>query len=112
MGRRELAEWWLAQCTEEIDKTIPKAEAYSAIDLEIMGAAELAKLGEAGDLIPKDRREAHGMEMAIAFYALGKLSRIIGALSEGRDGGEDSWFDLGVYARMAQRVRETGQWPG
>jgi hypothetical protein len=50
-------------------------------------------------------------ELAIAFYAYGKLSRIIGAISDGRRPSDDCWHDLGVYARMAQRVRETGDWP-
>lgn len=99
----ELRNWWLAQADGEIAAMVPKAVEYSAVDLEIMGAA-MEAMGAAG--------EGDGVEAAIAFYALGKLSRIAGALAEGRTPNRDSWFDLGVYARMAQRVIEVGSWPG
>ena len=103
MDEFELREWWLRRAQEEITATVPKAVEYSATDLEIMGAA-MEQMGAA----PAGR----GVEAAIAFYALGKLSRIVGRLAEGAEPSDDSWFDLGVYARMAQRVREVGEWPG
>lgn len=102
-GKQTLQEWWLEHARREIEATLPKVEEYSASDLNIMGAA-LEEMGQA----PVNA----GVEAAIAFYVLGKVSRLVGGLSEGKVPSEDSWFDIGVYARMAQRVRETGGWPG
>ena len=104
---KPLAEWWRLQAEAELDKTLPKVREYSAVDLEIMGAAMLAGPG-----VRIRRPQGFGIEMAIAFYVLGKVSRAIGAYQEGRQPSDDTWFDIGVYARMAQRVREEGTWPG
>lgn len=97
----DLETWWKDKAEAEIELTLPKVKAYSSVDLEIMGAA-----------LADDRKQ--GVEAAIAFYALGKVSRIVGSLQEDRptESREDSWFDLGVYSRMAQRVLEVGSWPG
>ena len=61
-GPEELAEWWIDQARAELEATLPKVKEYSAVDLEIMGAA----------MDPEDRKR--GIEMAIAFYVLGTVS--------------------------------------
>lgn len=99
-----LETWWLTQAEKEIERTVPKAVEYGAADLEVMGAAML-------HLVPKERRSRQtGLEMALAFYALGKVARLFGAFERGDLPSEDTWFDLGVYCRMAERVREFGEW--
>jgi hypothetical protein len=50
--------------------------------------------------------------MAIAFYLLGKATRVFGAYQRGGRPSDDTWHDLTVYSMMARRVRETGGWPG
>lgn len=99
----DLERWWLERAQDEIERTIPKAIEYSSTDLEDIGRALLPDTDLPGHLYT---------EAGVAFYALGKVSRVLGALKEGREPNEDSWFDLGVYARMAQRARSHGGWPG
>lgn len=102
--RKELTKWWLSKAEEEIVRTIPKSLEYGSADLNVMGSAML-------HLIPKERRSQQlGLEMAIAFYALGKVARLFGAYERGELPSEDTWFDLAIYTRMAMRVRETGRW--
>lgn len=99
-----LSEWWREQAEMEIERTVPKAVEYGAADLEIMGTAML-------HLVPRELRSRQlGLEMALAFYSLGKVARLFGAFERGVLPSEDTWFDLSVYCRMAQRVRETGEW--
>lgn len=100
----ELRQWWLQQAEMEVQRTVPKAIEYGAADLEVMGTAMQ-------HLIPKDRRSRQmGLEMALAFYCLGKCARLFGAFERGEYPSEDTWFDIGVYTRMAERVRQTGSW--
>ncbi len=99
-----LSEWWRSQAEKEIQATVPKAVEYGAADLEVMGQAML-------HLVPREKRSRQlGIEMALAFYALGKVARLFGAFERGELPSADTWFDLGVYCRMAERVREFGEW--
>lgn len=80
-----------------------KADAYGATDLLVMARGMQA--------IQPNLDEAQALEAAIAFYALGKLGRVLSAFGEGKPSPEDSWLDLETYALMAQKVMETGSWP-
>jgi hypothetical protein len=104
----ELAEWWRALSEKEIAQTIAKAQEYGGDDLAYMGAI-LQDAIRGPEVIREETSRA--AETAVAFYALGKITRIIGALKEGRKPSDDSWLDLHVYAGMAIRIRETGGWP-
>lgn len=97
-----IAQWWRDQADAEIKATVPKAVEYSSTDLVDIGRAVLGP-----GLTDQQYAEA-----GVAFYACGKIGRIMGAIREGREPSDDSWFDLGVYARMAQRIRHSGGWPG
>lgn len=98
-------ETWLREFAAKVEpETLRKAAEYGSSDLEIMGQAMLL-------LVPKEFRErALGLEMAIAFYALGKVARLFGAYERGDRPSADTWFDLHVYAKMGLKVRETGRW--
>jgi hypothetical protein len=101
---QQLTDWWRAQAEAEIERTVPKAVEYGAADLEVMGSAML-------HLVPREKRSRQlGLEMALAFYSLGKCARLFGAFERGELPSEDTWFDLGVYCRMAERVRQHGEW--
>jgi mono/diheme cytochrome c family protein len=103
---QDLADWWRQRCEGEIDMVVAKAIEYGATDLRDLGRIFLEMCGrEAID-------DAYATEAGIAFYAQGKLARIVAAIREGRRPSFDSWLDLGVYARMAQRVHDRGGWPG
>lgn len=101
----ELAEWWLLQSLDEIYPTVAKAVEYSSTDLRDIGRV----LADVSGWAPIN--DAQATELGIAFYVLGKLSRVFGAYKNHRLPSDDTWFDIGVYARMAQRTRQTGGWP-
>lgn len=103
-----LTKWWLDQAEAEVDMVVEKAVSYGATDLRDLGYSILEMSGQQRQQI----LEAEATEIGIVFYALGKLSRIVAAVKEGRTPSYDSWLDLGVYARMAQRVHQSGGWPG
>lgn len=99
----ELVEWM-----EKHHQTIraladSKAHAYGSTDLLVMARGMQA--------IQPNLDEARALEAAIAFYAIGKLGRILSAFGEGKPSPEDSWLDLETYALMAQKVMESGSWP-
>lgn len=107
----ELAEWWANTAVTEIGMVVRKAIEYGATDLRDLGEQILEMAGRR----PAERDsydDTYATEVGIAFYAMGKLARIVAAIKEGRRPSADSWLDLGVYARMAQRVHQTGGWPG
>lgn len=104
LGRAdELAAWWMEQSAGEVANLVPKAISYGSVDLDLMGDAMLL-------LMPHLVGKVDKQELAIAFYLLGKVSRIVGALEQGVAPSRDSWEDASIYARMALRVREAGNW--
>lgn len=100
-----LQDWWRKTTEEELESLMPKVVAYGSRDLEVMGDVMLMSY-------PNLRGVVAPEELAIGFYSLGKMARIMGAYADGHAPSFDSWHDLAIYARMAQRVRDVGQWPG
>jgi hypothetical protein len=107
--RSELVDWWMDLARIEVDAVVAKAIEYGATDLRDLGLQILEMAGRRG---PNPTDDGYATEIGIAFYAIGKMARIAAAVKEGRRPSLDSWSDLGVYARMAQRVRVAGAWPG
>lgn len=103
----ELERWWLEKAQAEIEATVPKAIEYSATDLFDMGRDLLETMGR--DLDSYSAGEI--AELGVYVYLLGKVSRWKGAIKDGRRVSDDSLFDIGVYVRMAQRIRTVGRWP-
>lgn len=106
---QEIADWWVKRSTEDAGHVMAKAIQYGAADLIIMGKAMEALIPGA-DGLDEASLQAAGLEMAIAFYALGKVARLFGAYQQGHVPSGDTWYDLGVYANMARFVREHGRW--
>lgn len=104
---RTLADWWRRLTNDDIAATLPKVAEYTAADLQIMGDT-MRQWMPGGDTQP----ERWGIEMAIAFYLLGKIARAVAAYREGRVPSDDTLKDIRIYAVMMQRVRDTGGWPG
>lgn len=97
--------WWESASKAELDAIMPKVIEYGASDLKLMGEALLMSMPQCqGKVMPE--------ELAIAFYAFGKAARLMGAYADGQEPSDDTWHDLGVYSRMALRVRFAGEWPG
>lgn len=101
----ELRRWWMSLAESEIDRTVPKAVEYGSTDLTDIGH-DLARM--AGREV--DDEEA--AELGVMYYARGKMARWVGAVIAGQRVSDDTLFDIGVYIRMAQRIRATGSWPG
>lgn len=99
----ELAEWWMNQAVKETANLVPKAISYGSVDLDLMGDALLLLRPDLAGVVPKQ-------ELALAFYLMGKVSRIFGALEQGVAPSWDSWEDSSIYAKMALRVRQAGKW--
>jgi len=102
---KDLADWWRQMADDEINVVVPKAIEYGSADLAVMGRAMVMLLPRTGKVDPSG-----GQEMACAFYCLGKVARLFGAYEQGALTSDDTWVDLGIYCRMAQRIRETGRW--
>lgn len=106
-ARITLADWWIEAADHEIDMVVDKAIEYGATDLRDIGLALAEMAG--GDL---RNNESAATEIGIVFYVLGKVARLVAAVKEGRQPSLDTWLDIGIYARMAQRVHAVGSWPG
>lgn len=113
----DLRAWWLEVARRESGAVIPKAIEYGATDLAEIGR----QLITAGVKVPdmEDRKwsisrgiEPYQAELGVYFYILGKMARWTDAVANGRSVSDDTLHDIGVYVRMAQRIREVGAWPG
>jgi hypothetical protein len=107
----DLVEWWITTAAQDYVSTIPKMLEYGgdqgtsgAADLRIMGDALATMLGW-GAMTPV------ALEMACWYYTLGKVGRLVSDYQQQRHGKTDTWFDICVYAMMARRIQEVGQWP-
>jgi hypothetical protein len=103
--RAELAAWWAEIAQTESDRVVAKAIEYGATDLVDLGDLLLRMSGRSGTV-----QEA--AELGVLFYLAGKVSRWTAAVTEGRPVSLDTIEDIGVYCRMAQRIRSHGGWPG
>lgn len=101
----QLHEWWIQQAEDECARTIPKAVEYSAVDLTDIGHDLARTMG-------REVSDEEAAELGVFFYLRGKVARWVGAVTAGQRVSDDTLFDIGVYVRMAQRIREFGSWPG
>ncbi len=103
---KNLSEWWLDRVADEIDATLPKAAEYGSNELVDLGRTLARASGREG------LSDAQAAELAIFFYARGKMARWDAAVARGDAVSDDTIHDLGVYTKMVQRLREDGVWPG
>lgn len=104
-GEQQLIDWWMGKAASEAERTIPKAVEYSATDLADIGHVLARTAG-------RKVSDEEAAELGVFFYLQGKLSRWAGAVAAGKRPSDDTIFDIGVYCRMAQRIRSAGNWPG
>lgn len=115
----ELRDWWMGVAANEIEPMLAKMEEYGgmgrAIDLEEIGRGLVHSGVNIPDTYPAAAFEkgetALHQELGIYFYLLGKFARWTAAVAEGRAVSDDTLHDIGIYVRMAQRVRAVGGWP-
>lgn len=99
-----LRTWWMDTAAVEVEKVVPKAVEYGADDLIYIGQ-------ELGLLLGRSPSDEEAAELGIYFYELGKMARWRSAIRRGDRVSDDTLHDIGVYIRMAQRVRAVGGWP-
>ena len=102
---QELETWWAEKAQDEAMQVIPKAVEYGANSMIGLGQAMARIAGRRVD-------DAEAIELACMFYIEGKIGRWIDAVAAGQKVSDDTIHDIGVYARMVQRVRDVGSWPG
>lgn len=100
----DTVDWWLETAQNEIRRTVPKAIEYGSTDLIDVGR-DLAKC------MHREVTDEEAAELGIFFYLRGKISRWVDAVARGARPSDDTLFDIGVYVRMAMRVRAVGGWP-
>jgi hypothetical protein len=103
--RIELTRWWMETAGAEVDKTVDKAIEYGSTDLIDIGLM-LART------MRRDVDEQEAAELGVFFYLIGKIARWQSAIERGDRPSDDTLLDIGVYVRMAQRIRSAGGWPG
>ena len=101
-----LIHWWIGFAFAEVMATAPKAEEYGSTELVEAGAVLQSMLSH-----PIGTSDASAMEVQIYLYVLGKIGRWTAAMRCGERVSDDTLFDIGVYVRMAQKIRDTGEWP-
>lgn len=109
-AHQELHDWWHDQAEREIAPMLAKMDEYGglgrATDLTQIGLA-LVDSGVQGN----PANESEMQELGIYFYLVGKMARWTAAISEGRAVSDDTLYDIGIYIRMVQRLRQVGGWP-
>lgn len=108
---QELERWWVELATSEAAVVAGKMREYGgegrAIDLVDIGRDLLR-----AQRVPESEiSDEWAAETGVYFYARGKLSRWTAAVIRGERVSDDTLHDLGVYVRMAQRIRVKGGWP-
>jgi hypothetical protein len=106
----EITAWWRVEAEEMIAKSASKAVEYGAHDLEIMGVGMSSLVHAQLAQATSEERSQFGQYAAVAFYLMGKVSRMMSALEQGTLPKGDTEFDIAVYAFMAMRIRQTGRW--
>lgn len=101
----ELTEWWMDRAEEEVRRTVPKAVEY--------GSHSLTQLGRTlAQLQGREVDDEEALELGCWINAVQKMGRWTDSVMRGERCSDDSIYDLGVYVRMTQRIRDSGGWPG
>lgn len=102
---RALHDWWMEIASQEVERVAPKAVEYGSTDLVDIGK-------DLGRLIGWENiTHEEAAELGIYFYEVGKMARWADAIRRRARVSDDTLHDIGVYVRMAQRVRAVGGWP-
>lgn len=111
----DLGQWWMDLAEAEFGDLAAKMREYGgegrAWDLVDIGEALRASGVKFGFHPDRDPSQAELQELGVYFYLVGKFGRWKAAVAEGRPVSDDTLHDIGVYVRMAQRIRQSGGWP-
>jgi len=103
-------EWWIQTSVDDFISTVPKIDEYGG---KSDGSADLRIMGRnLGELLGwDDASDAVLQELAVWFYAQGKIGRLISNYSQKVPGKADTWHDTTIYSLMARRLQQSGNWP-
>lgn len=104
----ELEKWWHDQSAREAEAVVPKAHEYGSNSLLKMGLL-VARL-QSRD--PATVSDEEALELGCFIYSYGKMLRWEDAVLRQERPSDDTLHDIGVYTKMAQRIRYAGTWPG
>ncbi|AOE44402.1 hypothetical protein SEA_GHOBES_51 [Gordonia phage Ghobes] len=100
--------WWVQHALQEAIPTVAKAKEYGTVELVEAGRLLASQLvGYQGQTVT----DQEALELQVYQYVVGKLGRWTAAVRRGEQVSDDTLFDLGVYATLVQKARETGEWP-
>lgn len=105
-----ITDWWAKTAMADAERTIPKAIEYGSADFDLMGQFMVALIGDKLNGATDDEKLRVGREMAVTFYLIGKLGRMVGAFATGVLPSDDTLFDTTIYSMMLRRIRQTGHW--
>lgn len=100
----ELVAWWEGRAGAEAAAVVPKAVEYGSNSLMQLGRMQARLQG-------REVADAEALELGCWINLVQKVERWSDAVLRGDRPSEDTMFDIGVYTRMAQRVRDVGGWP-
>lgn len=95
----DIADWWETTTKDDLAEYQRKNAEYGDADLSVIGGSLSLMAGNPKDVEWSD-------EIGIAFYLLGKVSRMISAYKEGSTPSDDTLKDIAIYAMMARLHRE------
>lgn len=98
-----LRRWWTDTAFDEADRTIAKMTEYGSGDLVALGQT-MRRMANRAPMEP-----VQAMELGCLMYLLGKIERAVEAVAADRPIKDDTWFDMHVYAKMAEAAR-AGVW--
>lgn len=104
-AKDELFDWWAVVSRQDAEMVVPKAAEYGSNSLEQVGR-------KVAQLQGRTVEKAEALELGAWMYAVGKMERWTDSVMRGDRVSVDTLTDLGVYATMARRIREVGDWPG
>lgn len=100
-----ITDWWLDHAHQEVSSVAPKAVEYGSNSMVTVGRA-VAQVQGRGRVTDDE-----AIEIACMIYIVGKVGRWLDAVEAGKRPSHDTIYDIGVYAKMAQRNRDVGGWP-
>lgn len=100
----EVRVWWLNGAHHDIEMVVPKSIEYGSNSLTQLGHKIAQLQGRTVD-------DTEARELGLWINEVQKVERWTDAVMRGDRPSDDTLTDIKVYATMAQRNRETGDWP-
>lgn len=100
-----VTEWWLKRAKEEAESVVPKAVEY--------GSNSLMQLGrKMAQLQGREVGDDEALELGCWANLIQKVERMTDSVMRGERCSDDTVYDIGIYIKMVQRIRDVGSWPG